>query len=139
MSLSDEVLSDLGNIAAAGGEYVNETDRLRTSLGLGDGSNAIKIAQLKSARLFDDGKTTFDGFYNQLVTKVATDTRSFTNEADYSNDMLNQLEVVRSQTAGVSLDEELAKLIQYQHAYNACARVMTTIDQMIDKVVNGMI
>lgn len=139
MSVSNAVLSNLCNIAAAGGEYVNETDRLKTSIGVGDGSNAIKIAQLKQGKFFNSGRTTFDGFYNQIVTEVATSSSTFTSEADYSNDLLTQLKTVRSETAGVSLDEELANLIQYQHAYNACARVMTAIDEMIDKVVNGMI
>lgn len=139
MSLSNEVLSNLCNIAAAGGEYVNETDRLKTSIGVGDGSNAIKIAQLKQGKFFNSGRTTFDGFYNQIVTEVATSSSTFRNESEYSNDLLTQLQTVRSETAGVSLDEELANLIQYQHAYNACARVMTAVNEMIDKVVNGML
>lgn len=139
MAVSDAVKNDLGKIAASGGYFVNDTDRLKTSKGVGDGSNAILIAQLKQGKFFNNGKTTFDSYYNEIVTTVATQSKQYTNEADYSNNMLSQLKTIRSQTSGVSLDEELANLIQFQHSYNAAARVMTTLDEMLDKVVNGMI
>ncbi len=139
MAVSDAVKNDLGKIAASGGYFENDTDRLKTSKGVGDGSNAILIAQLKQGKFFNNGKTTFDSYYNEIVTTVATQSKQYTNEADYSNNMLSQLKTIRSQTSGVSLDEELANLIQFQHSYNAAARVMTTLDEMLDKVVNGMI
>ena len=94
---------------------------------------------MKQGKFFNNGKTTFDSYYNEIVTTVATQSKQYTNEADYSNNMLSQLKTIRSQTSGVSLDEELANLIQFQHSYNAAARVMTTLDEMLDKVVNGMI
>jgi flagellar hook-associated protein 1 FlgK len=139
MALSNEVKSNLGNIAAASGYFDKETDRLKISKGDGDGSNAILIAQLKQGKFFNDGKTTFDAYYNEIVTSVATISRQYINEAAYSDDMLTQLKNIREETSGVSLDEELANLIKFQHAYNAAARVMTTLDSMIDKVVNQMI
>jgi len=38
----------------------------------------------------------------------------------------------------VSLDEEMANLIKYQHAYDAAARVITAMDAALDTVINGM-
>jgi flagellar hook-associated protein 1 FlgK len=139
MALSDAVKADLGNIAAASGYFENDTDRLKTSKGGGDGSNAILIAQLKQGKFFNEGRTTFDAYYNEIVTTVATLSRQYANEAEYSDNMLAQLKNIREENSGVSLDEELANLIKFQHAYNAAARVMTTLDAMIDKVVNQMI
>ncbi|MFS8630708.1 MAG: flagellar hook-associated protein FlgK, partial [Bacillales bacterium] len=44
----------------------------------------------------------------------------------------------RQSVSAVSLDEEFANLIQFQHAYNAAARQITVIDEMLDKIINGM-
>ena len=44
----------------------------------------------------------------------------------------------RQSVGGVSLDEETTNLIRYQHAYNAAARVVTTVDEMLDRVINNM-
>ncbi|NLU49728.1 MAG: flagellar hook-associated protein FlgK, partial [Syntrophomonadaceae bacterium] len=52
--------------------------------------------------------------------------------------LLSQLESKRQSTAGVSLDEEMANMIRFQHAYNAAARYITTIDEAIEVIVNRM-
>jgi flagellar hook-associated protein 1 FlgK len=44
----------------------------------------------------------------------------------------------RQSTSAVSLDEEMTNMIQFQHAYNASARMVTMIDEMLDKIVNGL-
>ena len=50
-------------------------------------------------------------------------------------DALNQR---RDSESGVSLDEEMANLIQYQHSYTANAKVISTVDELLDVVVNGL-
>ena len=44
----------------------------------------------------------------------------------------------RMSVSAVSLDEEMTMMIQYQHAYNAAARNITAVDEMLDKIINGM-
>jgi flagellar hook-associated protein 1 FlgK len=44
----------------------------------------------------------------------------------------------RQAVSAVSLDEEMTMMIQYQHAYNAAARNITAVDEMLDKIINGM-
>jgi flagellar hook-associated protein 1 FlgK len=39
---------------------------------------------------------------------------------------------------GVSLDEEMTNMVKYQQSYNACARMMTVMDEMIDRIVNQL-
>ena len=48
------------------------------------------------------------------------------------------MEQRRQSTSAVSLDEEMTNMIQFQHAYNASARMVTMIDEMLDKIVNGL-
>lgn len=139
MSLSDEVKNNIEKVAAAGGTIEHPTDRLRTYNGDGDGSNAIRIAQLKFESFFNENKSNFNDFYNEMITEVATVSERYQREAEYSNSLMTQLDAKRAELSGVSLDEELANLIKFQHAYNAAAKVITTVDEMLDKIINGMI
>ncbi len=139
LALEDHIKANLNSIAAAGGTIENATDRLRTFNGVGDGANAIAIAQLKQTNFFNDGQSSFNDFYNEVVTEVASKSKKFETEKSYSSSLLTQLDAKRSELSGVSLDEELANLIRFQHAYNAAAKVITTVDEMLDKIINGMI
>ena len=51
--------------------------------------------------------------------------------------LVNQLNNQRQQASAVSLDEETTHLIQYQHAYQAAARVISVVDSMLDTLING--
>ncbi|GAF21764.1 flagellar hook-associated protein FlgK [Bacillus sp. JCM 19047] len=51
---------------------------------------------------------------------------------------LRNIDGNRMSVSGVSLDEELTMLVQFQHSYNAAARVMTAMDEMLNTVINGM-
>lgn len=139
LAIEDHITSNLNSIAASGGKLVNSSDTLRTFNGTGDGSNAILIAQLKQKNFFNEGKSSFNDFYNEMVTEVAAKSQKYESEASYSSSLLTQLESKRAELSGVSLDEELANLIRYQHAYNAAAKVITYVDEMLDKIINGMI
>jgi flagellar hook-associated protein 1 FlgK len=58
---------------------------------------------------------------------------------EQSQDTLSRhLEVVRQSVSGVSIDEEMTNLVKGQHAYSAAARVITTVDEMLDTLVNRM-
>ncbi|MBU1109304.1 MAG: flagellar hook-associated protein FlgK [Candidatus Riflebacteria bacterium] len=139
LALEESISSNLNTIAAAGGTIEDPNDRLRTYNGDGDGSNAIRIAQLKQTNFFNDGKSSFNDFYNELVTDIASKSQRYETETAYSSSLLIQLDAKRAELSGVSLDEELADLIKFQHAYNAAAKVITMVDEMLDKVINGMI
>ena len=100
---------------------------------------AILIAQLKQKCLFNNGKSTFNDFYNEVVTDVTARSQKVENELTYTTNILTQLENQRTSQAGVSLDEELSNLIKFQQSYNAAAKCITVIDEMLDKIINGMI
>lgn len=53
--------------------------------------------------------------------------------------LLDSLQQSRDSVSGVSLDEEFANLIQYQHAYQANAKVISTVDNLLDVIINGLI
>ncbi len=45
---------------------------------------------------------------------------------------------MKNSISGVSLDEEMADLIQFQHAYQANAKVISTVDELLDVIINGL-
>jgi flagellar hook-associated protein 1 FlgK len=74
--------------------------------------------------------------YSQIVFAVGRDTLNTSAELDASNLILQQLADQRASVSGVSLDEEAANMVRYQTAYQAAARVVTTINEMLQAAVN---
>ena len=51
--------------------------------------------------------------------------------------MLNQIADSKDSVSGVSLDEEVMSMMQYHQSYNAAARLMTALDEILDKLINN--
>ena len=77
--------------------------------------------------------------YKNIVTSLGINTREATRKADNFEDIVYNLEVSRMSVSGVSLDEEMSNLITFQHAYNANAKVISTVDKLLDVIINGLI
>lgn len=82
-----------------------------------------------------------DAFYANLVSVLGADVNSAKGLADSSDLLNNHLEQLRQATSGVNLDEEVSNMNAAQHAYQAAARCITTIDDMLDTLINrtGMV
>ncbi len=76
--------------------------------------------------------------YQYILTDMAGDTNESYNYLDQQNIIVLQLENRRASMSDVSLDEEMVNMMQYQHSYNASARLITTIDSMIDTIINKL-
>lgn len=86
----------------------------------------------------NDGKT-IDQYYKDMISKLGTQSEEATNRTDTERDsILKDLEDQRQSVSGVSLDEEMTNLIQFQHAYQASAKVISTVDELLDVVINGL-
>lgn len=81
------------------------------------------------------GKTPGDA-YSALVFGVGDAAAQAKAEGDASQLSLQQLVDQRQGVSGVSVDEESANLIRYQHAFSAAARVITTVDEMTQTIIN---
>lgn len=82
---------------------------------------------------------TFDSFYQDAINKLGVDALAAKNEVSTQTNILNDLESRRDSVSGVSLDEEMTNLIQYQHAYSANAKVIATVGELLDVIINGLI
>ena len=82
---------------------------------------------------------TFDSFYQDTIDKLGVDASAANSEVATQVNILNNLENSRDSISGVSLDEEMTNLIQYQHAYSANAKVIATVGELLDVIINGLI
>jgi flagellar hook-associated protein 1 len=105
----------------------------------GDGSNALLLADVKNTSLQFPGSTTsLQSFYEGAIGKMAVDAQQAVRLTNNSSVLTDSVQQRRLSVSGVSLDEEMTNMIQFQHAYNASARNITVIDEMLDKIINGM-
>ncbi|MFC4777819.1 flagellar hook-associated protein FlgK [Paenibacillus sp. GCM10023252] len=81
---------------------------------------------------------TIDSFYQSMLGQLGVQAQEATRQYMNQQDIVTQVESSRQSVSGVSLDEEMSELIKFQHAYSAAARFMTTVDETLDKVINGM-
>lgn len=84
-----------------------------------------------------DGST-IDSYYKTIINNLAVATQEASRQADNQETILANLEDQKASVSGVSLDEEMTNLIQYQHAYQANAKIISTIDELLDVVINGL-
>ncbi|WP_223701303.1 flagellar hook-associated protein FlgK [Sutcliffiella deserti] len=106
---------------------------------IGDGNNAVALAEVKSRALQLNGvSTTFQDYYESVIGGMAVDAQE-ANRLTYNSETLKlSVDQRRQSVSGVSLDEEMSSMIQFQHAYNASARMITLTDELLDKIINGM-
>jgi flagellar hook-associated protein 1 len=83
-----------------------------------------------------DGGVKVEGFFKNTINKLGVQSEEATRIVKNQNTLLKGLVERRLSTSGVSLDEEAINLVQFQHAFQANAKVITTVDQLLDVVVN---
>lgn len=101
-----------------------------------DGSNATGLADLRNALVGAGGTSTLDGVYRSVVITAGSNASAAFSAAEAQAILQDTAETQRLNAHGVSLDEEMALMLQYQRAYEAAARVLTAIDEALDQLVN---
>lgn len=98
----------------------------------GNSTTALAIAQLRRTMVPPP-----ESRYQELVSALGNDIQANQNLWSTQAAVVEFIDRQRQSVSGVSLDEEAAALVRYQRAYEAAARVVTAIDQMLDKLING--
>lgn len=115
-------------------------DEHSSSNGAGNGLNAKRLADIILNGLTDDEGTTesIKSSFESIIGELGVDTQQANRMADNTAVLRSQVENQRMSVSAVSLDEEMSNLLKFQHAYNAAARSLTAIDELIDRVINNM-
>lgn len=129
-------LNDFDNIAAAVDTppYNNEDNRI-----------ALEIMELRSKgvftqELYDEsaGKYGFDEYYRNIILDLGKIGMEATITADAQKVMIRELDIKRGAIMDVSIDEEMSNLVRFEHSYNASARMINVMDEMLDIIVNRL-
>ncbi|HMN67612.1 MAG TPA: flagellar hook-associated protein FlgK [Bdellovibrionales bacterium] len=123
--VSEVVANDVGRIAAAA--QANAP---------GDNTIANILSGLQFKQVLDDNTATVDDFYNSLVGKIGIEAQRANSAQEAQGDIVGQLKNLRESISGVSIDEEMTKMIEYQKGFDASARLVRTADEMMDTVLS---
>ena len=122
--LSNDVLADSQAIAASADPTA-----------LGDSTVALDIAGLRTQPVLNGGTETIETFATNLVVSIGAGVQKASLQAVGQAAVLDHLSGMEQGVSGVSLDEEMTNLIQYQQAFAAAARVLDTAQQMFDTLL----
>lgn len=117
----------------------SSTDPTQPGGGSGNNVNALAIADKENVAVpMSSGAATLTGFYSSLLGTVGMAVQATNQDAAHGTAMFTQLQTQRDSASGVSLDEELANLTQFQKAYQGAAQLITTGEQLMDTIL-GMV
>ncbi|MES2614173.1 MAG: flagellar hook-associated protein FlgK [Bdellovibrionota bacterium] len=102
----------------------------------GDNVVANKLVKLFYDPCLVDKSTTLTGFYDKMISQLGHDTAHAKEEATASLIVYDKLKAQRESHSGVSLDEEAANLLKYQHLFNASSKIITTANEMFQTVLD---
>ncbi|RKN78876.1 flagellar hook-associated protein FlgK [Paenibacillus ginsengarvi] len=148
ISVSPDIVNNVENIASAMRTYLDPADN-KVKVVKGNNDLALLMAGLRSTKFdfstsSDAGNVvalnggTLDEFFRAVVGQLGVQTQEATRQMANQKILVEQVESRRQSVSGVSMDEEMANMIKFQHAYNAAARALTVQDEILDKVINGM-
>jgi flagellar hook-associated protein 1 FlgK len=78
---------------------------------------------------------TFDDYFADSVGRVALLGEQSGRALETQNLIMKQLEEMRQSMSGVNMDEELSNMLKFNHGYNAAARFISTINQMLETLI----
>ena len=103
-----------------------------------DKANAIFKLRDKKIN-FNGVDLTINNYYNSIVEDLGYAVQGVKKQISNQSALMLSIDNARASESAVSIDEEMINLIQYQHAYSASAKVISTVDSLLDVVINGLI
>jgi len=104
----------------------------------GDNSNAFAVIDALSAATLNGGTTSLTAVANNLVSQVGVVTQQAQANASAQHSVNQSAVDARNNLSGVNLDEEAAKMVQYQQAYQACAQLIQSSNVMFNSLITAI-
>ena len=104
----------------------------------GNGKNALALANMKFNPLTDLGDVSVQTYFEGLIGQLGVDGQQASRLTYNAATLQQAVQERRDSVSSVSLDEEMTNMITFQQAYNANARMISVIDETLDKIINGM-
>ena len=103
---------------------------------IGDNVNVNALLKMRNDKLLDSGRSTFNEYYANLVGEVGLETERSNHMFDSARVVLSDVDSRAESVSGVSLDEEATEMLKWQTAFTASSKVITTIDEMLETLMN---
>ncbi|MGF1666992.1 MAG: flagellar basal body rod C-terminal domain-containing protein, partial [Acidimicrobiia bacterium] len=103
-----------------------------------DGAVAQQLADLRTSMSASGGTQSLSDSYRAFVTALGQESAAARTSAETQAGLSSSAELARTSSHGVSVDEEMVSLMEFHRMYEAAARVITTVDQALDTVINRM-
>ncbi|KVQ98617.1 flagellar hook-associated protein FlgK [Burkholderia ubonensis] len=103
--------------------------------GTSDGSNALALAQLVTAKTLGGGTTTLTGAYANYVNGIGNTASQLKSSSAAQTALVGQITKAQQEVSGVNQNEEAANLMQYQQLYQANAKVIQTASTLFQTVL----
>jgi flagellar hook-associated protein 1 FlgK len=104
----------------------------------GNGEAAMAIAAIRNTEVMVGQYKTFDDYFAVSVGRIGLLGEQSQIAVETQNQIMKQLHEMRQSVSGVNVDEELSNMIKYQHGYAAAARFISTVNSMLDTIINRM-
>ncbi len=122
--------------------YINagkiETSDLSYAHSVGDNRIALEIANLKDKKVLNNGNDTINDAYSDLIAEIGLHKNFIKNRLEAAKVSKEGLMKKRDNISGVSIDEEMTRLIQAQHAYIASAKIITVVDALTQNLLSSV-
>jgi flagellar hook-associated protein FlgK len=134
-ALAGDLLGSTGGPITAASIKVAITDPSKIAAsnlpgGVLDAGNAQDLAALGSTT------TGVDAGYRKMIVELGVQAAVAERNLGIQEVVTTQVDAARDSVAGVNMDEEMTNMLSYQHAYSAAARLVTSIDEMLDQLIN---
>ena len=98
----------------------------------------MAISNIRYSKVMVGKEKTFDDYFAEAVGYIGELGQQSRDMLDTSEQKMKDLIERRQSVAGVNINEELSDLLRFQHGYNAAARFITTVNTMLDTLINRM-
>ncbi|MBQ3970667.1 MAG: flagellar hook-associated protein FlgK [Selenomonadaceae bacterium] len=83
------------------------------------------------------GSISLNAYYNKAMTELGSNAEAMDAKVKAQDEVVSQIIEWRETTAGVNWNEELTNMIMFQQGFSACSRCLTTMDEMLDRLINS--
>lgn len=104
----------------------------------GNGKKALELANMKFKALTELDDVSVQSYFEGLIGQLGVDGQQAARLTYNAATLQQAVQERRDSVSSVSLDEEMTNMITFQQAYNANARMITVVDETLDKIINGM-
>jgi flagellar hook-associated protein FlgK len=132
LDVLDKIKLSPDAVAASGGEF-KAGDKIPSQISQGNNENVLKLIDTRD-NIKVDGKTITD-YFASLTGNIAVEGENAKHFQTRQEKVNDELEKSRKQVMGVSLDEEMTNLMQYQRTFQAAARYINSLDQMLEVIL----